>query len=219
MPNDKNAKTNVKSYAKTGIVAAAVVAIAAAGFFAIRGFSETSVADSIAGISENAVSAGDIKIAVIRMDAIQQKAAVLDGLRKQREKYENELKATLEKTQKALEKEKSEIEKSQDVLSREALQKRVVEYQQKVAQFQRTVTEKAQAIDAAFQKSLVEIQEKHLDPIVNGIIAKKKLSIVLDGRFVRISNTAATALDITNDVVTALDKRVTKFAMDKPKGF
>ncbi|MDR1071253.1 MAG: OmpH family outer membrane protein [Rickettsiales bacterium] len=214
MPNDKKAK----SYAKIGIAAAAVAAVAIAGFLAIRGFSGVSVADSVAGISENAVSAADIKIAVIRMDVIQQKAAVLDGLRKQREKYENDLKAELEKTQKALEKEKTEIEKSQDVLSREALQKRVVEYQQKVAQFQRTVTEKAQAIDAAFQKSLVEIQEKHLDPIVNAIIAKKKLSLVLDGRFVRISDTAAPALDVTNDVVKALDKKITKFAMDKPKG-
>jgi Skp family chaperone for outer membrane proteins len=209
----------VKSYARTGILAAAVVAVAAAGFFAFRGFSGASVSDSISGVSENAVSAADIRIAVIRMDVIQQKAAVLDGLRKQRDKYENDLKATLEKTQKALEKEKGEIEKSQDVLSREALQKRVVEYQQKVAQFQRTVTEKAQAIEAAFQKSLIEIQDKHLDPIVNAIIGKKKLTIVLDGRFVRISDTAAPALDITGDVVAALDKRISKFVMDKPKGF
>ncbi|MDR2268929.1 MAG: OmpH family outer membrane protein [Rickettsiales bacterium] len=209
----------LKSYAKIGIVAA-IVAIAAAVVLVIRGFSKDLPFDeSVAEVSANAVSAADIKIAVIRMDAIQQKASVLEDVRKQREKYEKELKESLEKTQKALEKEKTEIEKSQDVLSREALQKRVVEYQQKVANFQRTVTEKAQAIDAAFQKSLVEIQEKHLDGIVNAIIAKKKLSIVLDGRFVRISAAAATALDITDDVAGALNKRITKFRMDTPKGF
>ena len=209
-----------KSYAKIGIVAAAVIAVAAAGLFAIKGFSGgASLSNAVADISPNAVSAGEIKIAVIRMDVIQQKASVLENLRKQREQYENELKSSLEKTQKALEKEKAEIEKSQDLLSRDALQKRVAEYQQKVANFQRTVTEKAQAIDAAFQKSLIEIQEKHLDGIVNAIIAKKNLTMVFDGRFIRINENAASALDITNDVVSALNKKITKFNMDKPKGF
>ena len=206
-----------KNYAKMGILAAAVIAVAAIAVFAIKGGS-VSVEKATAEVSANAVRAGDIRIAVLRMDAIQQNAKVLDGLRKQREKYENILKAELEKTQKALEKEKAEIEKSQDVLSREALQKRVVEYQQKVANFQRTVTEKAQAIEAAFQKSLVEIQEKHLDGIVAAIIAKKNLTLVLDGRFVRIAPNAAPALDITNEVVDSLDKKISKFDMANPKG-
>jgi Skp family chaperone for outer membrane proteins len=209
-----------KSYAKTGIIAAAVVAVAAGGYLAIRGFSGgISIEESIADVSPNSVSAADVRIAVLRMDVVQQKAAVLDGLRKQREGYESELKTSLEKTQNSLEKEKSEIEKQQDVLSREALQKRVVEYQQKVANFQRSVTEKAQAIDASFQKALVEIQNKHLDGIVGAIIEKKKLSLVLDGRFVRVGDNVAPALDITNDVVSALDKKITKFNMEKPKGF
>ena len=203
-----------------GIAAAAVLAVAAAGWVAIRGFSNgSSLADSIADVSPNAVSAADIKIAVIRMDAIQQKAEVLEGIRKQREKYESELKSSLEKTQKSLEKEKTEIEKSQDILSREALQKRVVEYQQKVANFQRTVTEKAQAIETAFQKALVDIQEKHLDGIVNAVIKKKKLTLVMDGRFVRVAENAAPALDITGEVIDALNKKITKFQMETPKGF
>ncbi|MDR1027147.1 MAG: OmpH family outer membrane protein [Rickettsiales bacterium] len=206
-----------KNYAKMGVIAAIAVAVAGAGVMLFRGGS-VSVENAVAEVSTNAVSAADIKMAVLRMDAIQQNAKVLDGLRKQREAYENKLKSELEKTQKALEGEKAEIEKSQDVLSREALQKRVVEYQQKVANFQRVVTEKAQAVEAAFQKALVEIQEKHLDGIVSAIIAKKNLSLVLDGRFVRVAPNAAPALDITNEVVSALDKKISKFDMPKPKG-
>jgi Skp family chaperone for outer membrane proteins len=210
----------VKSYAKIGIIASSVIVVAVLGFFAIRGFTGgASVSESIAGVSPNSVPASEVRIAVLRMDAIQQQAVVLDGLRKQREAYENELKASLEKTQKALEKEKTEIEKQQDVLSREALQRRVVEYQQKVSNFQRTVSEKAQAIEASYQKALVEIQDKHLDGIVNAIIDKKNLTLVLDGRFVRVSKTAAPALDITGDVISALDKKIRKFTMSKPAGF
>jgi len=211
---------NAKSYAKIGIVAAAVATVATAGFLAVRALSGgATLSQAVADITPNAVSAADVRIAVIRMDMIQQKASVLENLRKQREQYENELKSALEKTQKALEKEKTEIEKSQDLLSREALQKRVVEYQQKVANFQRTVTEKAQALESAFQKALVEIQEKHLDGIVSAIIAKKNLTMVFDGRFVRVSDSAAPALDITGDVVSALNKKITKFQMERPKGF
>jgi Skp family chaperone for outer membrane proteins len=209
-----------KSYAKVGIIASAVVAVAALGFFAIRGFKGgASISEAIAGVSPNSVPASEVKMAVLRMDAIQQKAIVLDGLRKQREAYENELRASLEKTQKTLEKEKTDIEKQQDVLSREALQRRVVEYQQKVSNFQRTITEKAQAVETAFQKALVEIQDKHLDGIVNAIIEKKKLTLVFDGRFVRVAKTAAPALDITSDVISALDKKIQKFTMSKPAGF
>ena len=211
---------NIKSYKKIGIVAAAVVAIAALGFFAIKSSGgEVSIDRAVADVSPNAVSASDVRLAVIRIDVVQQKALVLDSLRKQREQYENELRSSLEKTQKALEKEKTEIEKSQDLLSREALQRRVMEYQQKVANFQRAVTEKAQALESAFQKSLVEIQEKHLDGIVGAIIEKKKLTMVFDGRIVRVGAGAVPALDITGDVISALDKRITKFQMEKPKGF
>ena len=210
----------IKNYTKMGIVGAAVVLVASLGVLAIREFGgNASISESVADVSTKAVNGSELRIAVIRMDAIQNQAKVLTDLRKQRETYENSLKSSLEKKQKELEKEKSEIEKSQEVLSRDALQKRVVEYQQKVSMFQREVGEKAQAIDTSFQKALVEIQEKHLDGIVNAIIEKKNLSLVLDGRLTRVSPKAAPALDITDEVVSALDKNIKKFTMDKPKGF
>ena len=213
-------KYSIKSYKKIGIIVASVVALAALGIFAMRHFSGgASLASAVSGISENAVSAADIRMAVLRMDAIQSQAKVLKSLHDQRTKYEDKLKKSLDKKQKSLESEKKEIEKSQDMLSQEALQKRVIEYQKKVAAFQREISEKAQAIDTSFQKALVAIQEKYLDGVVEAIISKKKLSMVLDGRFARLASNAAPALDITNDVVSALDKRVTNFTMEEPKGF
>ena len=117
-----------------------------------------------------------------------------------------------------MEKEKEEIEKSQDVLSQEALQRRVVEYQGKVTKLQRDLTERAQAVDASFQKALAQIQEKHLDPIIDAIITKKNLSLVIDGRFARTGANIGN-LDITSEVVNALNKKVSSVKMDKPKGF
>ena len=139
-------------------------------------------------------------------------------MRKQKESYESKLRDELTRDQKALEKEKAEIEKSQDVLSREALQRRVVDYQNRVTKLQRDLTERAQSIEMAFQKALNEVQAKHLDPIIEGTINKKKLSLVIDGRFARTGADAAN-LDITDEVIKALDKKVTSVKMDKPMGF
>ena len=217
----KTDKNITKNYTRYGIIAAIVIAIAIIGVFVIRGVSgerTISADDAISEVSTNAVNGADLRIAIVRMDAIQTDAKALQDLRKQKENYENKLRAELEKQQKDLEKEKAEIEKSQDVLSREALQRRVVEYQGKVGKLQRDLTERAQSIDASFQRALAQIQEKHLDPIVEAIIAKKNLSLVIDGRFARTGSNVEN-LDITDDVINSLNKKVSSVKMEKPKGF
>ena len=173
---------------------------------------------ALESVSADAENAASIRMAVIRMDAIQLEATALKDLRKQRENYESRLLDELTREQKALEKEKTEIEQSQDVLSQDALQRRVVDYQGRVNKLQRDLTERAQSVEASYQKALNEIQKQHLDPIIEGIIAKKDLGLVIDGRFARIGKSAE-KLDITNDVISALDKRITKIKMDTPKGF
>ena len=213
--------SHVKNYKKTGIVAAAVIAVAALGVWGVSALNSNNtapIAEVIEEVSENAANAADMRIAVIRMDAIQTDANVLKDLRKQKESYETKLRDELTERQKKLEKEKTEIEKSQDVLSQEALQRRVVDYQNKVTKLQRDLTERAQSVEMAYQKALNEIQTKHLDPIIEGVIAKKKLSLVIDGRMARTGANTEN-LDITNDVVKALDKKVSKVKMETPKGF
>ena len=211
----------VVNYKKTGIIAAVVIAVAVLGVW-IVGASNTNngaaVSDAIEVVSNEATNGADMRIAVIRMDGIQTDAKVLKNLREQKESYENKLRDELTKRQKDLEEEKKEIEKSQDILSQEALQRRVVDYQNKVAKLQRDLTERAQSVEASYQKALNEIQTKHLDPIIEGIIDKKNLSLVIDGRMARIGKDA-TNLDITDETVKALDKKVSKIKMEKPKGF
>ena len=211
----------IKQYKKTGVIAAVAVIVAVLGVWAVSALNSektTPVSAVIEEVSENAANGANLRIAVVRMDAIQAESKVLKNLREQKEKYENKLRDDLTSQQKKLEKEKAEIEKSQDVLSQEALQRRVVDYQNKVTKLQRDLTERAQSIEASYQKALNEIQTKHLDPIIEGVINKKKLSLVVDGRMARIG-ADATDLDITDDVVKALDKKVSKVNMDTPKGF
>lgn len=218
----KSSETNVvKNYKRGGIIATIVVVIAALGVWGVSALNSNNTAtveEAMTMVTEDAANGAALRIAVIRMDAIQNDATVLSDLRKQKEDYENKLRDELNKKQKELEKEKAEIEKSQDILSREALQRRVVDYQNKVTKLQRDLTERAQSVEMSYQKALNDIQKNHLDPIIEGVIAKKKLSLVIDGRMARTGADAAN-LDITNEVVQALDKKVSKAKMDKPMGF
>lgn len=220
MANTKNTNPAAKNYAKIGIIAAIVIAVAALGAFAVSHLNRggATVSESLESVSTDAANGANLRIAVIRMDAIQTQAKALQDLRKQKESYESKLRDELTRDQKALEKEKAEIEKSQDVLSRDALQRRVVDYQNRVTKLQRDLTERAQSIEMSFQKALNEVQAKHLDPIIEGAIAKKNLSLVIDGRFARTGANAEN-LDITDEVIRALDKKVSSVKMDKPMGF
>ena len=103
--NQKSAGTTAK-YVKYGIIAAIVIAVAIIGVFAIGG-RNVSADQAISEVSAEAASGADLRIAVVRMDAIQTEAKALQDLRKQKENYENKLRDELTKQQKALKKLKS----------------------------------------------------------------------------------------------------------------
>lgn len=209
----------IKKYTKMGLVAAGVVVVALLGVWAISSArSGKSLDKALSEVSANAATASELRIAVISMDKIQMEAKVLKDLHGQRASFEKKLKDKLDKEQKALEKEKKDIEKSQDVLSQEALQRRVVDYQRRLNGLQRDLAEKAQSVEASYQDALTTIQKKHLDPVIEGIIAKKKLSLVIDGRMAR-TGVDVPELNITDEVIKALDKKVSSMKMATPKGF
>lgn len=216
----KQQNSSTKNYTRMGIIATVVVIVALLGGLAISRMTKAPVVsaeEATTQVSENAAKASDLRIAIVSMDKIQTEAKVLEDLHKQRADFEKALKAKLEKEQKAIEKEKADIEKSQDVLSQEALQRRVVEYQRRVNDFQRQISESAQSIETAYQDALGTIQKEHLDPVIQSIIVKKNLSLVLDGRMARVGENVKD-LDITDEVVESLNRKVSSVKMATPKG-
>lgn len=218
-PSKKPVGPVTKKYSKIGILAAIVLVVAGLGIWGISALNNRvlSVEKSLSDVSREAVDGASLRIAVVRMDAVLSDSKVLKSLRAEKDSWESKLRDELSKEQKALEKEKAEIERSQSLLSHDALQRRVADYQKRVADLQRGLSEKSQAIDNSYQKALANIQEKHLSPLIEGIIAKKNLSLVIDGRFARMGANIPN-LDITNDVINALDKRISNTKMEIPKG-
>ena len=106
---NKNANTAanpaVRNYKKTGIIAAAVVAVGVIGIFAVSSLNNKKSSNLDAAmevISSDAANGANLRVAVIRMDAIQSGANALKDLRKQKEAYESQLRDELTRDQKAL---------------------------------------------------------------------------------------------------------------------
>lgn len=209
----------LKKYTKMGIIAFAVIVVAVLGIFAISSMNKnTKLSTALAGVSTEAKSAAELRIALVSLDKVQMESKAFKDLTEQRTNYENKLKARLEKEQKAIEKEEADIKKSQDMLSQEALQRRVAEYQRHINEFRRELNESAHAVEVSYQNALNTLQQKHLDPIIDGVIAKKNLSLLLESRVARTGKNVA-GLDITDEIVEALNKKVSSIKMEKPKGF
>ena len=209
----------LKKYTKMGIIAFAVIVVAVLGIFAVSSLNKNvKLSTALAGVSSDAKNAAELRIAVISLEKVQAESKAFKDLTEQRKKYEAKLTARLEKEQKAIEKEEADIKKSQDILSQEALQRRVAEYQRHINEFRRDLNESAHAVEVSYQNALNTLQQKHLDPIIEGVIAKKNLSLLLDGRFVRTGKDI-NGLDITDEIVEALNKKVSTLKMATPKGF
>lgn len=209
----------LKKYTKMGIIAVAVIVVAVLGIFAISSINKnTKLSTALAGVSTDAKNAAELRIALVSLDKVQMESKAFKDLTEQRTNYENKLKARLEKEQKAIEKEEADIKKSQDMLSQEALQRRVAEYQRHINEFRRELNESAHAVEVSYQNALNILQQKHLDPIIDGVIAKKNLSLLLESRVARTGKDVA-GLDITDEIVEALNKKVSSIKMEKPKGF
>lgn len=214
----------VANYKKIGIIAGAVVLVAVLGGLTISAFShkeapaEEVVVEEVATTEKTTNPNGELRIAIVSMDKIITDSKVLKDLQKQRTKYQDKLRKELEKTQKELEKEKADIEKSQDLLSQDALQRRVIDLQRRANEAQRALAEKAQAIEMSYQDAFSTVEKKYFDNVVEDIIKKQKISLVLNASVTRIG-TGAGVTDITKDVIKALDKKVSSIKMEKPKGF
>ncbi|MCL2369237.1 MAG: hypothetical protein FWC83_01010, partial [Alphaproteobacteria bacterium] len=118
-----------KNMARMGIVAAIVIAVGATTMMMLAPpRSGASLEQALAGIGTDAVMGADLRIAVIRMDQIQENANILTDLRRQKESFESRLRDELTRTQRTLEREREEIERAQGMLSQDALQRRVMEF-------------------------------------------------------------------------------------------
>lgn len=159
---------------------------------------------------------GQPHIAVINMYKITAEADALKGLTDQRKAYAEKLNKEANRREEKLMAAKKEIESKQSVLSKEALQKKAAEYQKALMGYQKDMSEKSAAIEKSYRETLQKVQSDTLDEVISDIAKKKNVTIVLNSAQTILLNPA---LDITEDVIKVMNKRLPSVRMKTPKGF
>jgi outer membrane protein len=162
-------------------------------------FMAASLAFAPAAMAEPVILVFDVDRAIALSKAGQSMA-------KQLEEQVEKVRADEAKVLKGLQSEAEKIKEQQKLLAPEALQKRVEELQMKEVERRRSLNEKSQSIQAGGQRAaaeIVKVAEKELSEISK----ERKADIVMRRDAVFF---ASPSIDVTNELVSRLDKKLSK---------
>lgn len=187
----KNSPVFAVSMKKTVLHLLAVLACAGLLFAGAPAMAET-----------NAAADGQLTIGIVDMDLLMQKSSAAKHVRsqidKKRSAYQGELKALDQK----LAATKQDLMKGDSKMTPEDLKKKQSVFYEKVIAAQKKTQTEQRAMDAAVERSLNELRKKTA-LIIRDVAKERKIDVVLSHQAVII---AASALDITDEVLARLDK-------------
>ncbi len=190
----KNSPVFAVSMKKTVLHILAVLACAGLLFSGTPAAAETKAA--------NAATDGQLTIGIVDMDLLMQKSSAAKHVRsqidKKRSTYQGELKALDQK----LAATKQDLMKGDAKLTPEDLKKKQSIFYEKVVAAQKKTQTEQRAMDAAVERSLNDLRKKTA-LIIRDVAKERKIDVVLSHQAVII---AASALDITDEVLARLDK-------------
>ncbi len=160
-------------------------------------------------------TAGVARIGYINMVQIQVEAKVMKDLNEQNKKYVEALEKDVENKRKEFAKTEESLKKQQATLSPEAFGQKVVQFRNDVMAYDKTTSDKLQAIKASYNEALLEIQQKYLNDIINEVAKDNEYDIVVDANNAKALNSD---YDITSEIISKLDKAISSKKMKK-EGF
>ncbi len=176
-------------------------------FFRLLMLSFAIVAGLSAGAG-NAVAQSDGPvakgIAVLDIDAIRRDAASIRSVREQVTKFRDGFQVEVDKEEKALRTANQDLAKKQSLLAPEAFAAERAKFEQRVVEVQRLVQRRRAELEKVQDAAMVQI-EQALNEIVATMARDRGYSVVL-----RRNQTVVVdvKLDITKDVLAAIDKRL-----------
>jgi outer membrane protein len=200
---------------KNTIRAVALAAVVVtAGFAGVAQAQAPTAANAAANAAANVAAplAAPI-IAVVDVQRLMQDAdaskGVQSAIESQRDRYQKEITGLEEKLRSA----EQELRKQQTVLSAEALGKKRKEFEQQVAEVQKTVQNRKRTLDAALNDAMGQVQKAMLE-IIAEIARERGANVVLARhQFVIID----TKLDVTDTAMERLNARLPKVTVTIPK--
>ena len=151
-------------------------------------------------------------VAVLDMQRIMRESSAAQDANRQITQYRDAYKAQIAKEEDALRQEDEQLRRQRTILSQEAFNQKRQEFQRKVTDVQRRVQDRRKALE----ESLVQVRRQigsTVSKIVNDLANKKRFHIVIDRSQVMFVDGS---VEITSDVITALNQTLATINVPKP---
>jgi len=152
----------------------------------------------------NAACAGEI--GVLDIEKIAKESKAVADVQNKVTKKQDEFQKEINKKQAELESDQKKLESKKNILSKEAFEKEQKEFEKKIDALKAFVEKKQASLKKASADGMAKINDKMKD-IVADIAKEKQLTIIFPISQVAFS---VDSLDISSEVITKLNKDVTK---------
>jgi len=153
---------------------------------------------------------GNIQIAVINIQEIMHESLAAKSIKEQLEKKQKSFQAELSAKEETLQKESQGLAKERAVLSKEAMDQKIKEFDTKAKEAQKGVQTKRAQLDKAFGNSIGEIQ-KEVNRILTDMAKERGFIVALPAQQILYNDAK---LDITKEVLARLNKSLPKVTLN-----
>lgn len=147
---------------------------------------------------------GSPKIGIVDVQRILSESKAATGVRPEIDRLRRAFQDQVKEQERVLRDAEQQLAQQRAILSQDAFSEKRRAFSEKASEAQRDVQERRRRLDEAFSETKNVIL-KNLVVVAQDVAKEKDLNIVLEKRFVFLS---AKALDITDAVLTRLDKRL-----------
>ena len=159
---------------------------------------------TIVFLLNTSLSHGEEQIVYLDLDTIVGKTKAGKLIINNLEKSKKSTLAKFEKKEKELKKIENDINKQKNILSKEELKKKLVEFRKEINIFQ---TDRQNVINQFNKKKLDEFNNffKKITPIIQSYVSEKNIDIVLDKKNIFV---ASKKKDITQEIIKLIDSKI-----------
>jgi len=148
----------------------------------------------------------EVKIAVVNIQGIMKDSTAASSVRDQLESKQKAFQSEITKKEEALQKEDQALAKQQSVLSKDAFAEKAKAFRNKATEVQKEVQAKKALLDAAFERSLNDIQ-KAVNDIIAELAKEKGFNVALPTSQILYADSS---MDVSKDVLERLNKKLPK---------
>jgi len=145
-------------------------------------------------------------IAVMDAVKVNMSSKVTRSLTKQKDTALEKVQSDVENKRKDFEKREAELKSKQLVLGQDAFMKEAASFRNDLVEYDRATAQKVAGIEKAYVDALSKVQKDYLDGVVADIGRANGYDLVINAQTTILLNKA---LDITDEVIKALDAKVT----------